>query len=41
MVYDPINHQVITFGGKRDAGLDPRLLNETWAWNGEDWVQLG
>jgi hypothetical protein len=41
MVYDPINHQVITFGGKRDARLDPRLLNETWAWNGEDWVQLG
>jgi hypothetical protein len=36
VVYDPATRQVITFGGQRDS----QLLNETWGWNGEDWVQL-
>jgi hypothetical protein len=36
IVYDSRNRQVLTFGGQRAS----QLLNELWAWNGEDWVQL-
>lgn len=40
MAYDPIGRQVLMFGGKSDE-LDSRVINQTWAWNGADWVQLG
>lgn len=40
MAYDPISRQVIMFGGKSDE-LGPKVINQTWAWNGVDWVQLG
>jgi hypothetical protein len=40
MAYDPITQQVLMFGGKSDE-IGAKVINQTWAWNGDDWVQLG
>ena len=34
MAYDPINQQIVMFGG--DGGSE--ILNDTWLWNGKDWL---
>ena len=39
MAYDPIGRHVVMFGGKSDE-LGSRVINQTWAWAGTDWVQL-
>jgi hypothetical protein len=37
MAYDESRQRVILFGGQTYAGADP---TETWAWDGQDWMQL-
>lgn len=36
MAYDPVNEQVILFGGFDGSNF----LNDTWAWDGSNWTQL-
>lgn len=46
MAFDPSTNQLILFGGAAivQAGNPPvateEMANDTWAWNGSDWVQL-
>jgi hypothetical protein len=37
MAYDPVNKEIIMFGGYRADGT---LLNDTWSWDGTDWTLL-
>jgi len=37
MAYDAARRQVLLFGG--DDSRTPRLLNDTWVWDGSNWVQ--
>src|ERR1022692_1546930 len=36
MVYDPLHHQTVLFGGET-SGV---ALNDTWVYNGTTWTQL-
>jgi hypothetical protein len=38
MAFDPTLHQLIVFGG---IGADGQLFDDTWAWNGVSWYQIG
>lgn len=38
MAYDANTHDVLLFGGSKENG--PIELNDTWAWNGTDWLQF-
>jgi hypothetical protein len=41
MAYDPAIGKMILFGGQTcDGGLCSVWLNDTWAWDGNDWTQL-
>jgi uncharacterized protein (TIGR03437 family) len=35
MVYDESRQEIVMFGGSSAS----KLLNDTWVWNGDDWVQ--
>ena len=37
MAFDPVLHRLILFGGQASDGS---LLGDTWAWNGNTWIQL-
>jgi len=37
LVYDPIRHRVVLFGGQTDNGST--YHNTTWEWNGSQWTQ--
>ena len=37
MAYDSVRGQVVLFGGGTVSGSD---LNQTWIWNGANWIQL-
>ncbi len=37
MVYDIQRHKMVLFGGAGPSGPGP--LNDTWEWDGEDWVE--
>jgi hypothetical protein len=39
LAYDAANGRVLMFGGKSDH-LNSIPLNQTWAWDGNDWVRL-
>jgi hypothetical protein len=46
MTYDPVHHEVVLFGGSKDAGNCPAACTgrgietaETWTWNGTTWTQ--
>jgi photosystem II stability/assembly factor-like uncharacterized protein len=39
LAYDPANRRIVMFGGKSDQ-LSSIPLNQTWAWDGIDWVRL-
>jgi hypothetical protein len=39
LAYDAANGRVLMFGGKSDH-LNSIPLNQTWAWDGSDWVRL-
>jgi subtilase family serine protease len=39
MAYDPAHQRVVLFGGFGGAGAGSRL-NDTWTWDGVDWVQV-
>jgi hypothetical protein len=39
LAYDAANGRVLMFGGKSDE-LNSIPLNQTWAWDGSDWVRL-
>ncbi len=39
MGYDKTNGAVLVFGGV-GRGLNPEMLNDTWLWKGQNWVQL-
>jgi hypothetical protein len=41
MAYDPKHKIVVLFGGFRRDGGTAQDMNDTWAWNGEDWTRLG
>ncbi|GAB3275588.1 hypothetical protein GCM10027449_14490 [Sinomonas notoginsengisoli] len=36
MAYDPVDKQVVLFGG---TGPDGKDLNDTWTWDGSDWTE--
>jgi hypothetical protein len=38
MSFDPALHQLILFGGRDSAGHE---LDDTWAWNGASWFNIG
>src|SRR5204863_10121471 len=40
MAYDPVNRVVVLFGGIDLSSGALNVLNDTWIWNGGDWVQL-
>jgi len=37
MVYDPVHHQTLLFGGEDSSGTPH---NDTWVYNGTNWAQL-
>ena len=37
MVYNPINQQIILFGGWQPNGQDITSLNDSWTWDGSHW----
>jgi hypothetical protein len=39
LVYDVSSGRVLMFGGKSDQ-LGSSMLNQTWAWDGTDWIRL-
>jgi hypothetical protein len=39
MAYDPTIKEVVLFGGYYGNGFTS-FLNDTWAWNGTNWIQL-
>ena len=48
MAYDPVGQRILLFGGSEGASVTPQAqdqgqrayFGDTWAWDGEDWVQL-
>ncbi len=38
LAYDAASSQLVLFGGKHTTGFTP-ALNDTWTWNGSNWVQ--
>lgn len=40
MAYDPIRERIVLFGGENDEGGSITVYNDTWEYNGEDWVQI-
>jgi hypothetical protein len=39
LAYDAASKRVVLFGGKSDM-LHSNPLDQTWVWDGNDWVQL-
>lgn len=39
--YDPSTQQVLLFGGRHNPFTNGATLNDTWAWNGASWVEVG
>ncbi len=39
MAYDVVSGRVLVFGGKSDE-LQSNVTNQTWVWDGTDWVRL-
>src|SRR5919201_1326341 len=41
IAFDAASRQLLLFGGDHDDGMgSPRLLSDTWAWTGSDWIFL-
>ncbi len=40
MVYDIRTHQLLLFGGENRPASTLTTLNDTWTWNGSNWIQL-
>ena len=39
MAYDAVHSQSILFGGLGGGTQGPTSRNDTWSWNGSNWVQ--
>lgn len=39
--YDPSTQQVLLFGGRHNPFANGAPLNDTWAWDGASWVEVG
>jgi hypothetical protein len=39
MAYDGMRHNVVLFGGEKSPPIPPDLLNDTWIWDGTDWIE--
>jgi hypothetical protein len=38
--YDPLTEQVLLFGGRKAPVNSGPVLNDTWAWNGDGWIEV-
>lgn len=39
LAYDAASSQLVLFGGKHTTGFNISELNDTWTWNGSNWIQ--
>lgn len=40
MAFDPAIRAIVLYGGMNQGTVMPSPINDTWAWNGDDWSQL-
>ena len=40
MAYDPARKRVVLFGGTIGNLVSPRLMRDTWEWDGTRWIKL-